>query len=248
MCCKMMEHTPQHTSVACSLVIILLIFPTSIFASDWPLAQLISQFQEELREKIPLSGGVLAGLGLPVRPRSFARRQLPSLIVSVPRSLDTLEACVTVRSRDGRYRAKNSYQFPASARGGFAEMPFPTNYEQLLSTYKADEIAVLSTSHSCEYDHEGLILPSAWGDPEHSTINTLILYANSGRKNVKCILASDFYSEATCQRLHHDHMMVFDTVCKLAIPTNEDDNITIKIIEYRLENEVISTSLHRIGL
>lgn len=248
MCCKMMKHTPQHTLAALLLVIIFLTFSTSTFASDWPLAQLISQFQEELREKIPLSGGGLAGLSLPVRPRSFARRQLPSLIVSVPKSLGTLEACVTVRSRDGRYRAKNSYHFPASARGTFAEMPFPTKYEQLLGTYKADEIAVLSTSQSCEYDHVGLILPSAWGDPEHYAINTLILYANSGRKNVKCILVSDFYSEAKCQSLHHDHMIVFDTVCKLAIPTNENENITIKIIEYRLGDEVISTSLHRIGL
>lgn len=217
-------------------------------ALDWQVASLRSEFHEDLREEVPLSGSLLAGVGLPVRGRSFAKPQLPPLMLFVPASITTLDACVTVRSRDGRYRAANTYQLPAAAKGRFAQLNFPTKHSGLLSKFREEDVTLIAFSGSCEDGETETILPGTWGEPAQPLFNSILIYVNAGRKRVTGEIISSGFGPKECRRLEKVHTKVFDTICTLTLPDSYGDEIAVKLIEYRLGNEEISSSIFRIKI
>ncbi len=241
-----MKYPGRSISVAFSSLMLSYAVVDAARALDWPVASLRSEFHEEVREEVPLSGSLLAGVGLPVRGRSFARPQLPPLMVFVPTSITTVEACVTVRSRDGRYRAANTYELPAAAKGRFAQLSFPTTHSELLGKFMEEDVTLIVYSGSCENGRTEIILPGSWGEPAQPQLDKLLIYVNAGRKRITGEIISTGYGQKECRRLDKVHTKVFDTICTLTLPDFHGDEIAVKLIEYRLGDEEISSSVFRI--
>ena len=218
------------------------------YAANWPRAELRSSFDETLREEVPLSGTVLVGVAVPAAANSYANNESPPILVFVPSSIDTTDLCVTVRSRDGRYRAQNRYKLTPDAQGVFVQLEFPTQYPKLLQTFRKDDVAVLAASGSCNNRKPKQFLPAAWGEPAENATHTLELSVNGGRKKVTAEIVGTNMAPQKCRRIREAHRKAFDTTCALAISPELGPDIEVKLTEYRLGANPVGWSTHRIGI
>jgi hypothetical protein len=190
----------------------------------------------------------LAGVGVPVRRASFASLRVPPVVIFVPKALTVANACVIVRSRDGRYRAANTYELPEEAKGTFVKLPFPTRYSDVLRLLLDGDVAALGTSGNCKDGKTNLVLPVSWGEPQKEDISALLLFVNGGRKRVMAETVGTDAAQGRCKRINKDHVEVFDTVCSLTVFNKGDDKVQIKLTEYRLGNELVSSYIYRIAV
>lgn len=220
----------------------------AVDAQDWPKAPLRSGFQENLREEVPLSGSLLVGATVSAGGGPSARNTAPPIFVFVPASAPGSDACVTVRSRDGRYRAENRYELPPNSGGSFAQLDFPSDHPKLLRTYGREDVTVLARPGPCESPNADRYLPASWGEPPQGTINSLILAVNGGRKKVTAEILDTDIGPVKCRRIGETHTKAFDTLCELDIPGHIGPDVEVKLTEYRIGSIPLGLSTHRIRI
>lgn len=183
------------------------LFPRAVLslATDFRILE-PSRFEEQLREKVPVSGGIRKGvfLGSPDQ-----KVDLDRLRVEVPET-GKLRLCVEIESQDGAYSAELEYRLEKPARGGFA-LRLPTRHAPFLEDRKIRELAVLAyLADDCPAPVE-LILPAIWGD---GTGEALIVLVNSQDTAVRLFDPGSRQS-FECRPAPGKSHLAYDTECAL---------------------------------
>jgi hypothetical protein len=112
---------------------------------------------EKWQEKVPVGAEFFVGISNDINDIQLN----PSKIyVSIPKVHDD-KLCVSLNSIDGKYKAKLEYNISKLPKGEY-EFEIPTEYNEKISTYKTQHVAIIAKSSSkCDLE-EGKYHISKW--------------------------------------------------------------------------------------
>ena len=168
-----------------------------------------SRFEEQLRERVPVSGGIRKGvfLGAPDQKVDLNRLRVELPETGRPR------LCVEIESQDGAYSAELEYRLEKPAKGGFA-LRLPTRHAPFLEGKRIRELAVLAyLAEDCPGPVE-LIIPAIWGG---GAGEALIVLVNSQDTAVRLFDPGSRQSFA-CRPAPGKSHLAYDTECAVELP------------------------------
>lgn len=180
--------------------------------------------REEFVEAVSISGEALRGVQLLAAPGAL---QLDAITVYSVKPSDR-HLCVSILSRDGRYRAELETEVRVATPGAVV-VPFRSRYARFLSQLSGNDVALLArvsdrrTGASCE----GEVAPAAFGpsDPQAP----LAFFVNSTISQVRARLELDGSASsvpAECNRLD-GVTIAFDTLCVLPPELGCGDGVAV---------------------
>ncbi len=180
-------------------------------------------FEEIVNEEISVSGTVVVGV-------SSSEVLSGSTLIDgflIPATTDHF--CITVRSRDGVYFARNNYHVPDrnSSPADYTLVSFDqtTSHENLLRTYQRDDLAIAGTTGSCETSDERWLVPL----PRNGDAKTVDVLINGfGATDVFAIMHDGLSID--CTEIRSGRRTSFDFRCQLpgAGLTHRDSEIKIE--------------------
>lgn len=180
-------------------------------------------FNEVLREAAQISGVLVAGMLLHGEADSAI-----SLAAAIPPGWSGRSICVRVVTADGLYEAANEYEVSASWTGGVAELPFPTQHGDLLSTLAPDMLAVRVASGACD-ERQDVSALALWNAPTDGQGPTLLVNAFRAKDVILYVDGRD--DPITCRELDVRGMIAFDHGCALPPGLRGEVSVTV----YRLD-------------
>jgi hypothetical protein len=169
-----------------------------------------SRFKEQLRDKVPVSGGIRKGvfMGHPDQKVGLDR-----LRVEIP-ATERPRLCVEIESQDGAYSAELEYRLERPTAGGFA-LRLPSHYASFLENLRIRELAVLAyLADACPGPIE-LIVPAIWGTEAPGAGLTVLV--NSQDAEVR-ILDPETRQQSACRPAPGKSHLSYDTECTLESP------------------------------
>lgn len=170
-------------------------------------------FLEQLTEAARISGAVFAGIQVQKSNGSSI-----DLRAHMPGDWRGREICVRVVSADGLYEAVNTYRVSDDFRGATygdetVEIPFDTQYKDLLSRAPEDSLAIKISLGSCDSGQSTDTTVAFWNDRDSRRISLLV---NSFRASkVFVYLGDDPQPPTVCQPVKVSARTAYDTICKL---------------------------------
>lgn len=191
------------------------------------IARLTSQpFHEEYTKEAPVSGRVIAGIGLSGSALSS------HIALQPPDFASGNTVCVRVMSRDGLYWSKNTFELPSAIDTNPIPLEYPSKYINVIQTYKPDDLAVLAYIGDCKITDNGpLIISTRFSGVD--TPNKLQIYINSARSDTSAIIANQSSGPFTtrCSQILEGRRTGYDTICTIDLSELDQslDHLDIKI-------------------
>ena len=190
------------------LCILITVYQTSNAQNLIPL-----NFEESLRDDVPVSGTVLAGIAL---SEFIPKEKGLTLYTLAPK--DSTWLCVTVKSIDGRYLSMSSYQSKLKTTQWIG-LQFPSKYEQDIKEYGFNDIAIQVTSHQKQLDCQmkGKNLISNWSIPNKNINQNVSIMINSGRIKSSLRKVGSKQQPIECREINSSKLVTYDKVCSIPI-------------------------------
>jgi len=171
-------------------------------------------FSEVWRSEVPVAGGVRVGILAGTMDKAVIMDAL-AVQISTP---VTGKLCVDIISRDGRYNAHMEYGLPDQTVGNHL-LDFPTQRSEILSGYKARELAVLAyqVTDKCK-TRKKQYLVAQWG--VDSGFEQITILLNTGGLETSIVLPSSTGETgfSKCQPAYGDmKRTAFDTECTVEL-------------------------------
>lgn len=171
------------------------------------------QFHESYSENVKISGSVRTG----VMYHTTSKYALPDALYIDIGNKDDASLCVKMVSVDGRYGAK--FEYPLDGKTvGLTRFQVPTQLEDIFTSYKSNNIAVMAELKSPECKGKSKqILPASWGLPEKQILR---VFLNSGVNStyIKLYPLNGSSLKQTCNHVKAERGIAFDTECTIARP------------------------------
>lgn len=190
-------------------------------------------FRESLTDLAPVGGRVLVGVVTrPLHPSG----SLITPIVAIKDVADAQRLCVSVVTRDGRYRSDNSYSILHSEAASQANLDFPTRYGRHLQQIDPEDIAVLAEKKAdCGTPDHGVVVPTSL---HGARSGELILFINSGGSLVTVSAMSEASSKnAACEPVRKEGATAYDTKCTVDV-TDLNGPLKVKIMRKLFERRL----------
>jgi hypothetical protein len=175
------------------IIFVLYIAFTSYFSYSQPVRPIIKNKNwEQWLDRVPVGAEFNVGI-MALNPSNINAK---GFFVNVPKIHDKM-LCVSINSKDGRYKANLEYDITNLNVEGIYEFELPTIYKQKLAGYKENEVAIIvKSSLSCNMSIGDFYI-ACWKDfdnNEYSTIylnseSTIVLAMidkNNKREDIKC--------------------------------------------------------------
>lgn len=201
-------------------------------------------FNEVYKDDVPVSGRVIAGIGMSGMAINDELTLFPMMSGSQG------YACIQVMSRDGRYWAENSFVLPKSNSGNAIKVKYPSKYNDLLNEYGADDLAVLSYLGRCQKKKTSSFIVTS-REKLISDRKALVVYVNSSRSDTYIRVMNDVSNKENkkCRKITEGRRTGYDTICTVDMSNNELKADPLKLGIYRrkfnksLKPELILVSL-----
>lgn len=198
-----------------------------------------SPFKESYSAVTPVGGRVVVGAML------IGEKATPSELspaVHYRQRLAEPQLCVSIISRDGRYRADNTYRAGAAPPSGQAALQFPTSYGDTLKAMGEGELALLSeVKANCSSPGRGAIVLSSLKPGKG---NRLFIFINSGGATVTAgLLVGSEEHALSCEPTKQDGATAFDTKCHLALDGVAGSNLKIRVTRQLFERRLPAVTL-----
>jgi len=183
---------------------------------------------EVYKDEVPVSGKVIAGVGM----SGLAVKGVLALFPKVKSSLGF--ACVQVMSRDGRYWAENTFVLPEIDLGDGVQVSYPSKYNNLLNEYSADDLAILSYSGRCEKKKVNNFMVTTRQKLVDKS-RALIVYVNSSRADTYIRVMNDSTKKVAkkCRKITEGRRTGYDTICRVDMPEETSAVNPVKLSVYR---------------
>ncbi len=181
-------------------------------------------FDERIFERIPVAGELFAGIvGITAARQgsSGLGEPLSRLHLLVPGAKAQDEICLDVISRDGHYRAKNSFRVPSAERSETVRVQYPTKHAELFRTAGTNDFGFLARPGDCNLPSPvGLYLLAIMAATSEAPLEAVAILVNAGRDDV---LVFSRYGDgpeemSQCVRIRDGAHMAFDSECRLPAP------------------------------
>lgn len=198
----------------------LFINSTTIAKSSSPLSLINENFNEKFNSNVPVSGRVISGV------MQSSKSVLSNIKVNLT-NLNTNIICLKVQSRDGTYFSSNEYRVNEKAKG-LITPEYPTKYEEVLTSFSDNELAILAFEGECSDRKLNNVLISS----RHNTTNDkVIVYVSSGRSDVfiNTIMPKGKKKTTKCMRIENGKRTAYDTECIIDVKylLNESNEVSI---------------------
>jgi len=183
---------------------------------------------EVYKDEVPVSGKVIAGVGM----SGLAVNGELALFPKAESSLGF--ACVQVMSRDGRYWAENTFVLPEIDLGDRVQVSYPSKYNDLLNEYDADDLAILSYSGRCEKKKVNNFMVTTRQKLVDKS-RALIVYVNSSRADTYIRVMNDPLKKVTkkCRKITEGRRTGYDTICRVDMSERTPAVNPVKLGIYR---------------
>ena len=175
-----------------------------------------TQFHESFTRNVNISGSVRAGV---MYNSSWSKVQLDSLYIDIgSESVPDKMLCVRLLSVDGQYGADFTYKLTGKLTG-LNNFKFPTTFQDEVSQYTPDQLAVLAEIKSACKGRTGSIVPALWSSKKNEDIK---VYLNSGvsKTFLKLYKRKGGSTKVSCMPVKAERNTAFDTQCHIS---NIDD-------------------------
>ena len=204
-------------------------------------------FNEVYKNDVPVSGKVIAGIGMSGMAVNTELTLFPMAIAGQN------YACIQVMSRDGRYWAENSFVLPKSNSKGAIKVKYPSKYNDLLNEYGADDLAILSYLGRCQKGKPRSFIVTS-RQKLMTSDRSLIVYVNSSRSDTYIRVMNDASKKGNkkCRKITEGRRTGYDTICTIDMSTDELNPNPLKLGIYRrkfnksLKPELILVSLPKL--
>lgn len=183
-------------------------------ADDLIATPVARQLNEKYVDEVPVSGQVLAGVGLGWSGDLVAADRLS---IFIPGSHSGDRVCVQVISRDGRYWSKNTFILPEVRRAAYVALQYPSMHLDALRDIPAGDLAMLAFAGDCENTTGNELFVADWLPSPVAAPDHLQVFVNSGRADSYIITRDPDgkRNRAPCRRILDDRRTGYDTVCDL---------------------------------
>lgn len=162
-------------------------------------------FNEVVYEAARISGQLVTGIQHPSAPSDNILLQ-----AQIPSEWKGQTICSRVVTIDGLYEATNEYKVPSDWEGGLAELPYPTEKNELLSNRSIDSVAIRVSPTACNTAVDA-VTTAVWGD----AVPTSAILVNSFQAEAVFIYVGTATVPIRCEPLSLDTQIAFDTRCPL---------------------------------
>lgn len=222
------------------LMVVALTFFASPSAGQEVVARLKGDgLEERFTREAPVSGRVIAGV---LAGSSSASDRL-ALYASHARTSDDI--CVRVLSRDGLYWSENTFTWPVGAEALLVPLEYQSRYQQQLSGYSEQDLAILAYEGDCRQATAGTALVAARGKNDNEP-DSLTLLINSGRSDTFAVLTNlqDGPLTHACEAVEAGRRTGYDRVCRLPLAGRPDSGLLeIRIMRRRFDRMMPATEL-----
>lgn len=176
------------------------------------------QINESYTETVKVSGTFLLGIQI------SSQDELEKLNILFPTDSKG-KLCVDISSIDGHYKAYIEHELSSNI-SGVVELNFPSKYQEKLTKYKSNELAINSRLASSCNDSAFTSLLSSWSN-DFTKKNIIILIRSDARKDVAYLNNSN--NSVKCQKFKNEYTVTYDKYCELNdIDIKSIQNIIIK--------------------
>lgn len=166
---------------------------------------------ETFRETLPISSSIVIGLQIGDLSNPFPTGQYSAIL---PREWAGETVCLTIKSGDGRYDAEAEYNVPEVWEGGQAGLPFPTRFDDFLSSKESRFIATLVRRGDCT-GHTDEYALFAVDNFERVVSNEPVIFTLNTLRADETFLVLPDGTLVECNRINDDTFAAFDTECTL---------------------------------
>lgn len=194
----------------------------------------VKDFVEVFQEEVPVSGRVVAGIGVTGSAAMDALAVLPPAASS-----NSDLVCIEVVSRDGQYHSRNTYRLPSPIQDWPVRLEYPSRHTKFLEDQKAEDLAVLGAPGDCEGRDRDTFYVTGSG-PANATPASISIFVNSGRTDTYVAVLVDGARAdrpKRCAPIDAERRTGFDTLCEVVITeyVRDDAGLTIEILRRRYE-------------
>ena len=221
------------------LTIVLTLFCSSSSANELvaTLDPKASVLNELYKNEVPVSGKVIAGIGISGVDTNYELALFPN------KSSDLGFACVQVMSRDGRYWAENTFVLPPVSSNTPIKLDYPSKYNDVLSGYDAEDLAILSFIGRCQ--KKGRVSYIVTSRQKLSDKGkSLIVYVNSARADAYIKVLSGGSSarrSKKCSKITEGRRTGYDTICRIDLSKqnfSEDSPVKLGIFRRKFNKNL----------
>ena len=209
-----------------------------------PVATLVvpvKDFDEVFQEEVPVSGRVVAGIGVTGSAGMAALAVLPPAGGS-----DGDLVCIEVVSRDGQYHSRNTYELPSPSQDWPVRLQYPTKHTKFLRGQDTEDLAVLGTPGNCETRNRGTYYVTGSG-PANAAPGSISIFVNAGRADTYVaarVGGARVGSPTRCTPIDAERRTGFDTLCEFEITeaARDGDGLTLEVLRRRYERRLPTTT------
>ena len=179
-------------------------------------------------KRVPVSGQVLLGVrgvGAALETGGPQATSLAQLRLLVPATRAYEDVCLQVTSRDGRYRAQNTFRLPAGRSRASVRVVYPTQHAAIFAEAGTQTIAFLARPGPCERQDEQRSLVVVLAASEVAEIGPISIFVNAGRDDAFVTARDGMGKDQSerCARIREGARTAFDTECRIPPPTSAVD-------------------------
>lgn len=189
-------------------VFCLLVNTVLVAGEDTALTLVSKNFNEKFNSNVPVSGRVVSGV------MQASPSKLSALKINLAK-LNSNVICLKVQSRDGTYFSSNEYNVVNNENTGLITPEYPTQYEDILSSFTENELGVLAYEGKCsDRKLKNVLLASRGNNIENDEV---VIFVSSGRSDVFFTTKTSTGKKKTikCSRIEEGKRTAYDTECKV---------------------------------
>lgn len=189
-------------------------------------------FKESYTDTVKVSGQLIKGL-------QFKRSELELEPFVYFHRVYQGTVCAEVSSIDGRYRSQFEVAFNEQV-SGLTPLPFPTQYKDQLSAFKANELALLIwNAKTCQASDKQFFIAS-WGDGSIETSLQMLIRSSARRDVVTAKTKQSASTSSKCASIKAAYTVSFDKLCEVSgINLNDLSDLTLKRRNLRALPDVV---------